>query len=108
MLYKLSMRTVGSTHRSFPTLFCSLRRYVWSIPFYVYFLFQFFRIGFYLFGQVIQMDQGAGCQVCYQPPCFCSGVSDNTSHFTIKIVEDDFEDGVVSSYIFFINYLLLL
>jgi hypothetical protein len=46
------------------------------------------------------MDQGAGCPVCYQPPCFCSEVRDNTSYFSIKIVEDDFEDGVVSSYIF--------
>jgi hypothetical protein len=46
------------------------------------------------------MDQGVGCPVCYQPPCFCSEVRDNTSHFSTKIVEDDFEDGVVSCYIF--------
>jgi hypothetical protein len=50
------------------------------------------------------MDQGAACPVCYQPPCFCSEVRDNTSHFSIKIVEDDFEDGVVSSYIFFVFF----
>jgi hypothetical protein len=57
------------------------------------------------------MDQGAACPVCYQPPRFCSEVRDNSSHFSIKIIEDDFEDGVVSSYIFivffFINYLLI-
>jgi hypothetical protein len=45
------------------------------------------------------MDQGAACPVCYQPPCFCSEVPDNRAHFSIKIVEDDFEDGVVSCYI---------
>jgi hypothetical protein len=61
-----------------------------------------------LVGQVIQMDQGAGCQVCYQPPCFCSEVHDNTSHFSIKIVEDDFEDGVVSSCIFLYSFFIFL
>jgi hypothetical protein len=45
------------------------------------------------------MDQGAACPVCYQPPYFYSEVPDNTAHFSIKIIEDDFEDGVVSCYI---------
>jgi hypothetical protein len=57
------------------------------------------------------MDQGAGCPVCYQPSCFCSEVHDNTSHFSIKIVEDNFEDGVVSCYIFlysFFNFFLII
>jgi hypothetical protein len=50
------------------------------------------------------MDQGAACPVCYQPPYFCLEVRDNTTHFSIKIVEDDFEDGVVSCYIFFQSF----
>jgi hypothetical protein len=51
-----------------------------------------------------KMDQGAVCPVCYQPPYFCLEVRDNTTHFSIKIVQDDFEDGVVSCYIFFQSF----
>jgi hypothetical protein len=69
----------------------------------LFFLYQFFvsvlQKWFLFFGQVIKMDQGAACPVCYQPLCFCSEVPDNRAHFSIKIVKDDFKDGVVSCYI---------
>jgi hypothetical protein len=54
------------------------------------------------------MDQGEACPVYYQAPCFCSEVRDNTAHFSIKIVEEDFEDGVVSCYIFLHSFFIFL